>query len=168
MCLISVNFNYKMIGMYIPDQEKKIELPLAGLGEKKVSLLLYSDAQELHCQLVEHFPKLSESGGYELLRATDKGGEELIGIDMPSSGYTVEYLKAIVTLAKLYIRPLQKDLDLGECSKDESCKNVHQDCHNCGELLPMNLLKDHIANCPKANKYENWYWNSDFIDDCET
>ena len=77
----------------------------------------------MHCQLVEHFPKLSESGRYELLRPTDKGGKELIGIDMPSSGYTVEYLKAIVTSAKLYIRPLQKDLDLGESNKDVSTEN---------------------------------------------
>ena len=47
-----------------------------------------------------------EGGGYELLRTVPNV------IPPPQGGYTVEYLKNIVSQAKVYIRPLQKNLSL--------------------------------------------------------
>ena len=35
---------------------------------------------------------------------------------MPKGGYSVKYLRAVVHHAKIYIRPLQQELDVGEVS----------------------------------------------------
>lgn len=100
-------------------------MALANLGDKKLSLFLYSGSKELYEQFLDYFPKLSKGGGYELLRAGDRGGKNLVEIDMPASGYSVEYLKAVVSSAKVYIRPLQEDLDLQEhTSKVSKCSFV--------------------------------------------
>ena len=37
---------------------------------------------------------------------------------IPDGGYTIDYLKAIVHNAKIYIRPLQSDLSLNPCPAD--------------------------------------------------
>ena len=58
------------------------------------------------------FPKLANGGGYELLRLGDMKTLEIIS--EPASGYSVEYLKSVVSSAKIYIRPLQKNLDTDE------------------------------------------------------
>jgi hypothetical protein len=61
---------------------------------------------------IREFPKLANGGGYELLRAPETGSRELVVIDIPHDGYSVEYLQAVVKSAKVYIWPLQRDLDL--------------------------------------------------------
>ena len=50
----------------------------------------YADAQEIYEELAFQFPKLSQSGGFELLRVPE-GGKNL---DVIASGYTVSYLRA--------------------------------------------------------------------------
>lgn len=77
-----------------------------------MSIFLYGDADELDHELLDNFPKLEQGGGYELMRSSEKGGKHLSVIQMPSEGYTPEYLKFVVSSAKIYIRPIQKDLDL--------------------------------------------------------
>ena len=49
----------------IPNYKDKVELKLAGLGEKRCSVDVYAD---LHEQLLTEFPKLDHSGVFELLR----------------------------------------------------------------------------------------------------
>jgi hypothetical protein len=89
---------------------------LANLGEKKFAVFLYADGRELYDELLEKYPRLHHGGGYELLRvAGEKGGKRLEVVSVPANGYSVQYLKAVVSSAKLYIRPLQRDLDLSEC-----------------------------------------------------
>ncbi len=73
-----------------------------------------SSAQDLDTDLVKAYPKLAdEGGGYELLRVSEKGSRELCVIEMPANGYTVEYLRSVVSsTAKIFIRPIQRNLDL--------------------------------------------------------
>ena len=60
---------------------------------------------------MDNFPQLKEAGGYELLRVgTRSRNLELIPI--PPGGYTAQYLKEVVQQAKVYIRPIQADLDV--------------------------------------------------------
>ena len=40
----------------------------AGLGEKRITLALASTPTDVHNALLQHFPKLSNCGGYELLK----------------------------------------------------------------------------------------------------
>lgn len=47
-----------------------------------------------------------------MLRACESGSKDLQVIRMPESGYTTDYLKAVIHTAKLYIRPLQTDLSV--------------------------------------------------------
>ena len=68
--------------------------------------------------LIDEFPKLTSAGGYELLRS-DRGMKLLIVIDVPPCGYTVSYLKTVAHNAKIYIRPLQKDLSVEADSSSE-------------------------------------------------
>ena len=44
-------------------------------------------------------------------------------IPVPEAGYSVEYVRAVVHSAKVFIRPIQKDLDLS-CVKDVNLFNV--------------------------------------------
>lgn len=96
----------------LPDCDERAQLQIAGLGEKKVSILAFSEAQEIYEELVVAFPKLSGAGGFELLRVPEGGSKQLDVIAAPESGYTVSYLKAVIHHAKIYIRPLQCDLSL--------------------------------------------------------
>lgn len=96
---------------YVPDSDERATLQLAGLGEKKISIDAYSEAEDIHQDLLYHYPKLKEGGGYELLRAGEGGGKVLQVIACPESGYSVTYLRAVVHHAKIYIRPLQRNLN---------------------------------------------------------
>ena len=98
---------------HAPTPIEKAELYRAGLGMKLLMLLQYADAWEFHEEILKKFPKLADGGGYELLR-TCANSRELTVIPAPSGGYTTSYVKSIVNQAKVYIRPLQKDLSLEE------------------------------------------------------
>ena len=60
----------------------------------------------------ESTPQNHSSGGYELMRTQDKGSKLLNVIDVPPSGYSATYLKAVAHSARIFIRPLQRDLSL--------------------------------------------------------
>ena len=63
-------------------------------------------------ELLESFPPLCECGGVELLRVPSRGRSELEVIPSPVGGYTTAYLKDVVKQARIYIRPIQRDLPL--------------------------------------------------------
>ena len=84
----------------------------AGLGPRKLSLFEYGESVEFHESIMNAFPTLAEGGGYELLRTKPNTNRELCVIPPSPAGYTVDYLKSMVSQAKIYIRPIQKDLSL--------------------------------------------------------
>ena len=96
----------------LPDCNERALLQIAGLGEKRVTILANSEAPEVYEELVVAFPKLSNAGGFELMRVPEGGSKQLEVIAAPETGYTVSYLKAVIHHAKIYIRPLQRDLCL--------------------------------------------------------
>ena len=59
---------------------------------------------------MDAFPQLKDAGGYELLRVSEDDRRTLETIPAPPYGYSVEYLKECVHQAKIYIRPIQKNL----------------------------------------------------------
>ena len=77
---------------------------------KKLSLSQTNDSDDVHFYIMEAFPRLKDAGGYELLRATN--GRLLEVIPLPPDGYSVAYLKDVAQQAKIYIRPIQKNLPL--------------------------------------------------------
>ena len=95
----------------VPDGDERASLQLSGLGEKRITLNSYSEMQDIYEELLYQFPKLKQGGGFELLRVPEGGGKLLQVIASPESGYTVAYLRAVVHHAKVYIRPMQNNLD---------------------------------------------------------
>ena len=102
-----------------PDVNKRANLQLAGLGEKKATLYLGGDSRDVHDDLITTFPKLASAGGFELMRINTIGRKlELIPFPCPENGYTVDYLKAVVHHSKIYVRPIQHDLTLDEVKEE--------------------------------------------------
>ncbi len=108
----------------VPDTEERAVLLMAGLGEKRIQFPLDSDARDIQFELSSHFPKLMDAGGHELLRAREGGGKLLIPIVTPKAGYSVNYLKSVVHNAKIYIRPLQRNLSLEPVEDEVSNNNM--------------------------------------------
>lgn len=107
-----------------PDSTERMKLKLVGLGEKRFVMDTKVTAQGLIHELEYQFPKLKDSGGIELLRSDENHQRDLEVIEMPAGGYTCEYLRAIVSNAKLYIRPIQINLSM-DPSNDVSQNDVN-------------------------------------------
>ena len=95
-----------------PSSLETATLLTAGLGRKQLTLFEGDGSFELHTEIMQAFPRLQDGGGYELLRVSDSGQRSLQVIPSPSDGYSVSYLKEVLRQAKVYIRPMQKDLSL--------------------------------------------------------
>lgn len=95
-----------------PSAMERIDLIRGGLGPKKIPFVDFGEPWEFHEELIAAFPKLTQGGGYELLRTVPTNNRELFVILPDSGGYSVKYLKPIVNQAKNFVRPIQKDLDL--------------------------------------------------------
>lgn len=91
----------------------KVQLLEAGIGEKKITFEKKGSCSYFHDKLLATFPKLQDRGGYELLRTQYRSTTKLeILSPRAAAGYNVFDLKEAVASAKIYVRPLQKDLDL--------------------------------------------------------
>lgn len=101
-----------------PTPMDKADLIRAGLGPRKLSLFEFGDSSRFHDDVMAAFPKLADGGGYELLRTKQNNNRELCVIPPPSGGYNAEYLKSIVGQAKVYIRPIQKNLSTTPLNDD--------------------------------------------------
>ena len=97
----------------VPSGIEMAELMRGGLGRKQLSLFENDSAAELHSEILYAFPALKDGGGYELLRVSGCGPRSTLHvIPQPLEGYNVSYLKEVVRQAKVYIRPIQRDLNL--------------------------------------------------------
>ncbi|XP_019849772.1 PREDICTED: uncharacterized protein LOC109580729 isoform X2 [Amphimedon queenslandica] len=136
----------------IPNGQERAALQIAGLGEKTITVSRDADSQDMYDAIILDFPKLQQAGGFELLKIPDNGGKLLSIIEIPSTGYTASFLKPVARNAKLYIRPLQRNLSL------EPCYNHHEsligppkeNCLKCGKAIPIAELKSHISMCENS------------------
>ena len=87
------------------------ELVLAGLGERKVTVAdIDCSPQEFQATLLTEFPKLRKGGGFELLKCTASTRQlELIPFSISNSP---SLLKSWIGTARIYLRPIQLNLDL--------------------------------------------------------
>lgn len=113
-----------------PSKEDIYHLQKAGLGKRKV---VFPNKNANHDDFLDilqkEYPKLKEGGGIELLRAVGGGGgqRKLEVLSPGQQGYTIPYLRGTICIgqATIYLRPLQKDLDLSPMTSDVS---VSQKC----------------------------------------
>lgn len=97
-----------------PSRAEKFDLQEAGLGRKKICFHSKAKFPELCKKLEEEYPKLSQGGGFEIMRTGHQGSNTILTtITPPASGYSVHFLRDSSGLgqALAYIRPLQRDLD---------------------------------------------------------
>ena len=91
----------------------------AGLGEKKVLVPDITCAKEEFLQIItSNFPKLKKCGGFELLRC----GSNSKKLEVLSNKvcWSPRLLKAIIGSGRIFIRPIQKDLDTDPLEKNGS------------------------------------------------
>lgn len=104
----------------VPDSHMRSTLKLAGLGEKRFPIEIHSTGQEVYDELLFQFPELEGAGGIEMLRVPEEGGKDLEAIPAPDDFYSVEYLRAVIKNARIFVRPLQHNLDIEPKSTDVS------------------------------------------------
>ena len=95
----------------------RTRLTNAGLGEASIQFALDMNSVQCHQIILERYPKLQETG-YDIL-LFQRGGEDsgFIKIEGP---YTPRRLKDASGSSKIYLKPLQKDLDVETVLSNES------------------------------------------------
>ena len=100
-----------------PDMQEKMILAKAGLGLKELKFTSDGDALHIHYVITDAFKQLERAGGYTLLRLANNS-TKLLEIEPPKAGMNVKYLKDILKSAKLFVRPLQEDINIDEKDVD--------------------------------------------------
>jgi hypothetical protein len=136
----------------VPTHGEKQDLIVAGLGEKKLTIPITANANDVTASLKEAFLKLIDSGGYEFMHA--KPSSRVLNIIAEGNdGYTIEYLKRFVGQGRIYVRAIQSDLDLSpESKKDDQTVILEEICNNCMNIFPMNKLREHMYVCPSKRR----------------
>lgn len=105
----------------MPTPKEYRELKAADLGEKRLTFFADSTSVDFDNKLKDAYPKLETAGGYTLLCGSQT--RQLEAINPP---YNIPRLKEhFVGQGKLFIRPLQKDLDIsptGSSREDEEVR----------------------------------------------
>ncbi|XP_039523838.1 uncharacterized protein LOC120476763 [Pimephales promelas] len=120
----------------VPQLWEKMDLECSGLGEKKIVFPdKHCTSEEFKSTLLMEFPKLKDGGGFELLRPYGATRTKTLQVvPCPSEGYTPHYLQDTIGIhaAIVYVRPLQKDLDM---------------CIYCEETFSHAEIQDHVDKC---------------------
>lgn len=93
----------------------RTQLANAGLGDTSIQFDLYEGIVPCHQRIIGIFPKLADVG-YELLLFQRGEGGGFWNLPPP---YTPKRLKDACGNSKIYIRPLQKDLEVEDISSEE-------------------------------------------------
>ena len=96
----------------VPSAAEKIALTCSELGEQKIIFHKDGNSAHVHAKIMETFPALENGGGYDILRSSEGRTKTLMEIPIPSSGYSVAYLRSVFGQAKGYLRPIQKSINL--------------------------------------------------------
>ena len=99
--------------------KERNEIEVAGLGEKKITISdITCGSQEFTEIIYDAYPKLQKGGGFELLKCSQSSRElELIPFNI---SHSPRLLKEKMGTAKVYIRPIQMNLDLTPLKDDET------------------------------------------------
>ena len=90
--------------------EEKVEMFLAGLGEKRVTFPFTDYKVEFIETMSENYPILKDIK-LDVFRA-ERNAKEMVFVQPPPTGYSAIYLKTIIDPGRLYVRPqmnLMKD-----------------------------------------------------------
>ncbi|XP_071844842.1 uncharacterized protein [Apostichopus japonicus] len=133
--------------MKVPSIFTQRTLTECGLGEKKVLIPSDSLPSEVMDVITRYYPKLREAGGFEYMKA-DGPSKRLHLIPIPEGGFTAANLKNVAKQAKIYLRPIQCDLELTTTTTTNTDENeVKIKCNNCNAMIPQTKLRSHVRSC---------------------
>ena len=123
-----------------PNVKMKEKLHQAGLRHTKVCFNWKASAVDVKTKLEEVFPKLANSGGFDILRRGQQTSE-LVLINPPKSGYDVPFLRDSGGLgqAVAFIRPIQNNLDMAPVAMLETSE-VSLHCRGGGRAIGRVIL----------------------------
>lgn len=105
--------------------KERTDLSNSCLGAKSITFI---ENEPIYDTIVEHYPKLSEVGGFDFLMHQRGGGNDA-GFHVINPPHTANRLKDLCGQAKIYIRPVQKDIPLTSKSISEtSCTEESEPC----------------------------------------
>ncbi len=91
----------------------------AGLGEKRITFQnVDCSTEEYRQQLLDEFPKLLDAGGFEMMRCSSN--RRLLECLAPSAFQSPRATQDRVGPSKVYLRPIQKDLDVNALDEGSS------------------------------------------------
>lgn len=82
-----------------------------------MSITFPQNGESVYSVLLEKFPKLEAAGGFDLLLFQRSAGDDN-GFHTIQTAHTPCRLKDICGQAKIYIRPLQQDIDIESGNMD--------------------------------------------------
>ncbi len=107
----------------VPSPIMKEDLLSAGLGEKKITIPdIDCTTSQFHEVLMDSFTKLRSAGGFELLRCIPNT-RDLEGIPSPVC-HSPRLLRSQMGAARIYVRPIQVDLDMNSLDFEDNTKDV--------------------------------------------
>ncbi|XP_071147376.1 uncharacterized protein [Mytilus edulis] len=145
----------------VPSPSEKDNLFKAGLGSKKIKFHADDTEQDLldtiNSDIVEGldnetvgFPQLKGCGGIELLKC-NQNSRDLQVIDCT---WSVKKLKDYLgNQAKLYVRPIQKDLDMEPVQKNCNSRSEVK-CNSCFKTFSVKDIREHTNTCVIAKLNE--------------
>ena len=112
---------------------------MAGLGEKKITITdVDCSAQELREHITMAFPKLSAGGGFEYLKCAPSTRKlEVIPFAI---GNCACRLRAWIGNAKIYIRPMQINLDLSTSEEFDDTNAVRERTDTNDKIIFLTII----------------------------
>ena len=96
-------------------------------------------------------PQLKEGKGFELMSCMTNSRD----LAVVKSSWSVEGLKTLFTpQTKIYLRPIQKNLNIKGRQDNRLTCNLTEKCMLCFKEFPLNELRTHLATC-NCNVFED-------------
>lgn len=102
---------------------KKEAMHLLGLGEKILTLSQNATSQQLHEKIMKEFPGLESCGGYTLLKCCGSSKTLQPILPVPPGGHTPVSLATSLAQSRIYIRPLQSNVQLKTANTEVKFNN---------------------------------------------
>ena len=117
--------------------KERTDLSNACLGDKSIALI--DNGEPIYDTIVENYPQLSEVGGFDFLLYQRGGGLDG-GFHVVNGPHTAGRLKALCGQAKVYLRPVQRDIPLGLTAENvEENEQGHLGAHDSSQVFHFSI-----------------------------
>jgi hypothetical protein len=130
-----------------PSPQESVALCRLGLGTKHLTFPDDANASAVAERLYEEYPPLKCCGGFELMTAKAGKGRELF--HAATGPLPVNEMRNL-TSGKIYIRPLQRDIDIDELA--ESDVIMKETCLVCQLTMPIEEIRSHHQEKHSRNR----------------